>query len=106
MSSLADTYANQPIGWRRCVDYKDNGAAIYDPPRDEAPDIIYAQATYTRRLIRNAKGDEVISEGYLITSTPVNEGDMLIIDDREWTVQAAEPIRGLFGEELHREVYL
>lgn len=106
MSSLIDVYTNQKIGWRKRVGTNGDGTPSYDPPKPAPPTIINTQVTYTRRLIRNAKGEEVVSEGYLITSEPVIEGDMLIIDDREWTALSAPIIRGLLGEELHREVYL
>ncbi len=103
---MISTYANQSIGWRRRTGIKDNGTPIYDPAPPAPPDTIKASVDFSRRLIRNAKGEEVVSEACVMTKAKVNEGDKLEIFGREWAVLKCNPIPDLFGNELHREVYL
>lgn len=103
---MFEVYQNQDIGWRQRIDIKDNGTPIYDPPSPEEPKSIKANVKFTRRLIRNAQGEQVISEALVISSEKINDGDILEIFGREWPVQKCTPITGLTGNELHREVYL
>lgn len=106
MASMIDMYANQSIGWRRRTGSKDNGTPIYAPPRPDPPETIKTNVDFSRRLIRDAKGEQVVSEACILTSAKINEGDLLEIYGREWVVLKCNPITGLIGEELHREAYL
>ncbi len=106
MFRLLNTYANIDIGWRKRTGNKDNGTPIYDPPRPDPPVTFKANVDFTRRLIRDAKGEQIISETCVMTTEKVNEGDVLEIFGREWVVLKCTPILGLVGGELHREVYL
>lgn len=99
-------YANMSIGWRRWTGTKDNGTPIYTPAPPDPPETIKGNLSYKRRLIRNEKGEEVVSEACVMTKAAINAGDKLEIFGREWVVQMCHPIIGLFDKELHREVYL
>ena len=103
---MVEIYENQDIGFRRRADVKDNGTVIFEPARHLPYAVIRGNVTYSRRLIRNAKGEEVISEGYVLTSSEVKEGDLLYIDGREWMVQKSHAEKGLMGETLHWEASL
>lgn len=79
---------------------------IFEPARADPPAIILGMVVHKRRLIRNAKGEEVISEGYVLTAETVREGDLIIIDEREWAVQASHPEKDQFGKVLYWEASL
>lgn len=100
---LLEMYANEKIGWRRRTGTNDRGTTSFDPPRTDPPALIGAQVNMSRRLIRNAKGEKMVSEGYVLTSETVNEGDMIIIGGREWPVLAVPPQKGLLGDVIYRE---
>jgi hypothetical protein len=103
---LLELYAHETIGWRRRINTKDNGTPVFEPARPAAPEAIKASVDHTRRLIRNEKGEQVVSEGCVLTAKRVNEGDVLAIDGREWTVQKTTPAKDMFGNVLHYEAYL
>ena len=61
---------------------------------------------YKRRLVRNAQGQEVVSEARLFTEASVSEDDVITHDGKDWTVIAVEDIVDLDGITLYREVSL
>jgi hypothetical protein len=93
-------YLNQRIGWRRRTGIKDNGQPLFDDLT-----AIPARVEYKRRLVRNAKAEEVMSEGFAMTRAAVSVGDVLVWEGREWPVINASAKYGLMGGETHREVY-
>jgi len=56
-----------------------------------------------RRLVRDNEGREVVSEARVFCIEPVNPGDKLEYDGREWPVIAVSIVPGLDGKENHRE---
>lgn len=103
---MLELYANQEFGWRHRTGTKDNGTAIFNPARPAAPLTVKGRIDYKRRLIRNEKGEQVVSEARVLTMSAVDVGDIVVIGGREWPVLKAGPEFGLLGEELHREVFL
>jgi len=102
---LLELFAMQDIGWRHRTGIKDNGAAIYSPAAPEDPTIIKGRVEASRRLVRNEKGEQVISQAYVMTTASVELGDVLVWQGREWPVLTVDIATGLLGAELHREVY-
>ena len=103
---MIELYANQVIGWRMRTGIKDNGAPIYDPAPPASPAMIRGLVETRRRLVRNEKGEQVLSDTLAVIKEPVNEGDALVWQGREWPVLAVKIVYGLTGAELHREVSL
>ena len=67
---------------------------------------IKARFEYSRKLIRNSQGEEVISEAILYTKTPINLDDVIIYDSRNWNVIGVSSPVDLFGNISHYEVRL
>ncbi len=80
---------------------KPNGQPLYADPQP-----VKGRFEYTRRFIRSAQGEKVVSEASVMTRAPVNPDDILVWDGRDWPVLAVAIIYGLMGKELHREVSL
>lgn len=93
-------------GWRRRIGVSDEGVPVYEPPCPEAAPEIRVRMEYGRRLVRDARGEALLSEMSFLTRAPVGPGDIIVYDGREWPVMAARVICGLDGEELHRECRL
>jgi hypothetical protein len=98
---LLSLYANQDIPWKRKIGMKPNGQPLYADPQP-----VKGRFEYTRRFIRSAQGEKVVSEASVMTRAPVNPDDILVWDGRDWPVLAVAIIYGLMGKELHREVSL
>lgn len=98
---MLSDYANQSITWKRRTGQDDRGT-----PRYEEPAVIRGRFQHKRRMIRNANGEEVVSEAFVMTEAHVRTGDILGWDGRDWPVVSVSTVPGLMGEELHREVYL
>jgi hypothetical protein len=92
---------NTEIGWKSRTGSKDNGAAILGEGTQ-----IKASVEFKRKLVRNTKGEQVISEATICTTQAVTTGDILTIDGRDWTVIMSDPVRGLGGSVLYYEVNL
>lgn len=96
--SLIDQYTCQTIGLKRRNGIKDNGQPLY-----ESEVQIKARFEEKRGIVRNAKGEEVVSEAFVLTAIKISEGDVLILGGRHWTVlRAAAPV-GLDGNVTHYE---
>lgn len=102
---MLDLFAMQDIGWRRRTGIKDNGAAIYSPAAPEDPTVIKGRVESSRRLVRNEKGEQVISQAYVMTTALIELGDMVVWQGREWPVLTVDIETDLMGKELHREIY-
>lgn len=98
---MLDLYANQEIPWKKRLGVKDNGMSLFAPAVT-----VKGKFEYKRKLIRNDKGERVVSEAFVMTAAPVTIGDALHWDDRDWTVLKVSIIYDLMGAELHREVNL
>lgn len=103
---MIDGYAGSRAGWRWRVGINREGTPIYEPAPPEEPEEIRARVEYGRRLVRDADGEETLSETVCLTSAPVEPGDLIIYGGREWPVLAVQMVFGLGGGELHRECRL
>jgi len=92
---------NTYIDWKHRTGNKDNGAPIFDAAKQ-----IASRVEFKRRLIRNEKGEQVVSEATIFTAVRVDTGDTLTIDGRDWVVISSYPHSGLSGMLLYYEVAL
>lgn len=99
--SIISLYTNQTVALRRYSGIKDNGQPIFEPEV-----LIKGRFEEKRSFVRNAKGQEVVSEAFIITSEKLSEGDVLVYAGREWTIlRVATPV-GLDGKITHYEGWL
>jgi hypothetical protein len=96
----------QDVGWRLRVDASDTGTPVFSPAAPNDPTMIKGRVEDSHRLVRDAQGEQVISQMYVMTAAPVDLGDIIVWQGREWPVLTVDVITGVMGEELHREVYL
>jgi hypothetical protein len=60
-----------------------------------------------RALVRDAQGNQVVSEARFYTDSPVTSGDTIVdLQDNEWTAISVSEHETLSGEVSHYEVYL
>lgn len=57
-----------------------------------------------RRLVRDKQGQEIVSEARVFCLEPVQPGDILEYDGRDWPVITVSETPGLDGQVLYREV--
>lgn len=98
---MFDAYFNTPIDWKQRSGVKDNGTSVLAVPKQ-----IMTQLEFKRKLVRNEKGEQVVSEATVRTDAQIKAADVLTIDGRDWTVITADPIRGLGGSVLYYEANL
>lgn len=98
---MFDLYASFKIAWKRRTGIKDNGVPILEPMPP-----LRGRVSYKRRLIRDARGEQVVSEALVMTMTDVRPGDVITWDGRDWPVIAVTTQYGLHETVLHREVSL
>lgn len=98
---IVDLYARQTVGLARRNGIKDNGQPLY-----EAKVKIKARFEEKRSFVRNAQGEEVVSEAMMLTASKVAEGDVVAYGDRQWTVLCVSALVGLDGNVTHYEVWL
>lgn len=61
--------------------------------RDENNDITYTTSTiqarfeYNKRLFRNEKGEELMSNAIIYSTTEINDGDVITYDSEDWVVR-------------------
>lgn len=93
-------FLQQAAIWKPAI-----GRDAYGTPQYGADTLIACRWEWKRRLVRNAAGQEVVSEGRVFLTAPVKVGDGLIDPEgRAWTVLTSSPQAGLAGRELYREV--
>ena len=90
-------YLNQTAIWKRVV-----GQNMYGEPETEEKEI-RVRWEGKRRLVRDNKGREVVSEARVFCVEPVKPGDLLEYAGREWPVIAVSTVPGLDGIDNHRE---
>lgn len=103
---MVSIYAAHDIGFRKRTGIKDNGTPIFEPVRSLPHATIKGRFEYSRRLIRDANGEQVISEAYIMTEHQVELGDLIVWDRREWPALSVTNITGVLGNELYRVVSL
>ncbi len=103
---MIDAYCGTRAGWRRRVGPSDEGVPIYEPAPPGKPETIWIKLTLGGRLVRDAQGEELLSETVFLTESPVEPGDIVELRGREWPVPAVQLVLALDGGELHRECRL
>lgn len=95
---MIGVYLNQTVTWKRVV-----GLNEYGEPQTEEQEI-RVRWEGKRRLVRNAQGQEVVSEARVFCEEAVQPGDILERGGRDWPVIAVSEIPGLDDTEQYREV--
>lgn len=100
MSVLA-IYANVPATWRQVTGFTESGQPIHT---DSAILTLWEER---RRLVRDGKDEQVVSEAAAFTEAKVRAGDVLVDPDgRAWRVITVSVHRDIDGSELFREAML
>jgi len=96
--SVVTSYLTQRATWKRTVGLNEYGEPV------TADTTIRVRWEGKRRLVRNAQGQEVVSEARVFCVDPVQPGDILEHDGRGWPVITVSAVPGLGGATSHREV--
>jgi hypothetical protein len=97
---MISTYLNQTIT------LKVKGAVnTYNEPTYTSSSI-KARFEYKRKLVRNSKGESVISEATCFTQISIKVGDIITYDSIDWVVIGVNSIVGLDGSISHYEAVL
>jgi len=91
-------YLNQSAKWKKLV--SEGG---YPPQPQEPGTEIKVRWEAKRRLVRNAQGQEVVSEARVFCLESIQPGDVLEYGDRDWPVIAVSEAVGLDGKTMFRE---
>lgn len=95
-------YMNQAATWKRKTGNSGYGGdAIFADPVE-----IKVRWEGRRRLVRDKQGQEVVSEALVFCAEPVQPGDVLVWQEREWPVIAVSESVGLDGRAQFLEVSL
>lgn len=94
-------YLNQTAQWKHINEHDGYNEAIYA----EAVEI-KVRWEGKQTVVRNKKGEEVISQATVYCSAHVVEGDLLTYGDRSWDVKAVDMPPSLDGKEGYRICYL
>lgn len=96
---MIDAYLNQTAIWKHVTG--NNG---YEPTYSESN--IKVRWEGKRQLVRNSKGEEVVSEARAFCKEAVGPGDVINYGGRDWPVIAVSEGVNLDGSILFREVAL
>ena len=96
--SVVSSYRFQMAVWKRVV-----GLNEYGEPQAEEQDIA-VRWEGKRRLVRDKDGHEVVSEARVFCTDPVQPGDMLEYEGREWVAITVSVVPDIGGATSHREV--
>ena len=91
-------YLNQIARWKKMV--SEGG---YPPQPQEPGTEIKVRWEAKRRLVRDAQGQEVVSEARVFCLADIQPGDVLEHGDRDWPVIAVSEAVGLDGKVWFRE---
>lgn len=92
-------YLNQKAVWRKVI-----GRDAFTQPVFADPISIQVRWEGKRRLVRDTRGQEVVSEARVFCLEAVQPGDKLEYGGRAWTVIAVNEIPDLAGVVVLREV--
>ena len=98
---MFDLYATQKISIKPRVGTKDNGAPVFGSPQ-----IINGRIQYRHRLLRTTNAEEIVSKALIMSTVPIHEGDVVVLEGRDWPVLISEPIYGLSAVPIHWEANL
>lgn len=94
---MLGNYLNQDAVWLKPGGYGPDG-----PIMDETP--IKVRWEGKRRLVRDATGQQVVSEGRVYCREPVEPEHKIRFGEREWPVITVSVMPGLDGKTMLREV--
>lgn len=97
---MLEHYANNVVTWKTATGQNEYG----EPITTSSP--IKCRLEPRRRLVRNAQGQEVVSEIALYTQAAVRPGDLITVDSVDYPVIAVTTEYDLSGAEAFREVAL
>lgn len=97
---MISSYYNAAIILKRKTGTTDTGAAILSTGKS-----INVHLDYSRRIVLDAQGNEVVSEMQIMTADPIASGDVIVVDGRNCTVLKAYPVFGLRGKIMQYEAY-
>ncbi len=92
---------NQNAGWKRKTGDDEHGQAVY-----AGQVTIKGRWEYSRRLVRDKYGKEVLSEALFFCHDAVGADDLLNDGDRDWPVIVSAPLTDWAGRVSHYEVSL
>jgi hypothetical protein len=96
---MIESYLNQTAVWKSKGAVSDTNQPTY------APDVsIPCRIEYSRKMIRNKDGQEVVSMATVFTQAVVRPDDVIVIDGYSWPVIAVAEEADLSGAILFREV--
>ena len=99
--SIVTAYLKQSATWKRRTGYDAHGQ-----PTTSAS-VINVRWEWKQRLIRNAEGQEIASQGRCFTTAAIGPNDLLVaIDGQQYTVLSVSVLYRLDGTESHREAYV
>jgi hypothetical protein len=90
---MIEDYLNQTVMWS-----EKTGKNQYNEPEYAAPIAIDGRFEYKRKLVRNAEGEQVVSEAQLFTTEKVKSGDKLNHDSTDFIIITAGGQPGLSGD--------
>jgi hypothetical protein len=101
--SFAGAYLTRTVTWRkRGEGYDRQGRPLPGEERE-----ISVRWEGNRALVRDAQGEQVVSEALVFCREPVSSGDALVDEEgRDWQVISVSEQYGLDGRISHREVRL
>lgn len=99
--SMITPYLAQTVTVKRFLRSTDTGRGEYAPP-----ELLRCRLQDDRQLVRDEKGDQVVSEAALYCVEPVGPKDVLVINERDTPVIRAAAKVDLYGQYDHTEVRL
>ena len=93
-------YCNQTISVKIKGEPNENNEAVY------TNSTIQGRFEYKRRIVRDKQGQEVVSEAKLFTETSLKTDDIVIYDNKEWSVMFVMNMTDLDGDIVGYEVLL
>lgn len=101
MRSLAAFAMNQTVIWKRRI-----GTTNYGQDQYASSEPIRCRVSLKRRLVVSDQGEEIASGALVTTLDPVDMGDIITIDGRNYNVLEVQRPVDLDGVETRRKVYL
>ncbi len=93
-------YLNQSATWKTVASVNE-----YNEPTFTNTTIT-CRMEYKRQMVRDAQGQEVVSEATLYTTSAVLPGDVITYSSRDWSVLTVADEAELDGSILFRAVYM
>lgn len=104
--SIFSRLMQENISIRRLAGVSPTGSKSYEPPEGKDPEIIKGRLEWQRKKVLNDIGEEALSEAVLFTPVRLKPGDLVIVENKEWTVVSVAERKGLYGGTDYWEVSL